>query len=478
MKKILLSLLLLSILSSCSNEHYDALNHDDVKPEKVPSDYLVTSAITSYIARLHSTNVNNNIFRLVAQYWNETTYTQESNYDLETRAINDRFWNELNTRVLYDLEDAKRTIPDEIGTTDLNKKNQIAIVELLQVQAWQSLVDTFGDIPYTEALMGTELAAPKYDDAKTIYNDLIKRALAATNDLDVTAQGFLSEDIIYHGDIAKWKKFGASLQLKLGLNLADVDPDLAHTTINNAIATGVFSSQADNFTLNYPGAIPNTNPLWVDLVQSGRTDFVAANTIVDYMNTLNDPRRAKYFRQNLGDGIFLGGEYGSATSYANHTQISSTLHQANYPGTLLDYTEVLFMLAEASERGINTSESAESLYESAIRASFEFWGNTPVEADEYLAQTSVNYQTAEGTWKQKIGLQYYLALYNKGLDAWTVYRRLDAPQLNIAAATGLPIPNRYTYPVRERNLNKANNAQAATAIGGDTQATKLFWDKN
>lgn len=478
MKNLFLNLLIISLLFSCSNEQYDALNHDDVKPEKVPADYLVTSATNRYVTRMHNTNVNYNIFRLVAQYWNETVYTQETNYDLETRNINSQLWNELYMRVLYDLHDAKRILNEETTISEDEKKNQLAIIELLQVQAWQTLVDTFGNIPYSEALQGTDNPSPKYDDAKSIYNDLIKRAVTATENMDTKGSGFGNKDLIYQGDLSKWKRFGASLQLKLGLQLADSDPSLANTTINNAISTGVFNSQADNFTLNYTGTKPYTNPLWIDLVESGRTDFVAANTIVDYMNDRNDPRRYKYFRENLGQGIFKGGEYGAATAYGSHTQISNTLHAANYPGTLLDYTEVLFMLTEVAARGINTNQSVEALYDSAIKASFEFWGNTPEEATAYLAQPHVNYQTASGSWKEKIAIQYWIALYNKGFDAWTVYRRLDAPKLNVAAASLSPVPHRYTYPVRERNLNGINNSEASTAIGGDTQATKLFWDKN
>ncbi|GGE96662.1 Starch-binding associating with outer membrane [Chishuiella changwenlii] len=478
MKKILLGLVTVFALNSCTDEDYDNLNHDPINPEVVPASYLVTGATTSYFYRMISTNVNQNIFRLVSQYWNETQYTQETNYDLEGRQISDNLWNEISMNVLYDLNEAKKIVNNDTSLNQAQKDNQLAVIDLLQVQAWQMLVDTFGNIPYSEALQGVTLVNPKYDDAKTIYEDLIKRAIESTNKINASTAGFGSNDIIYNGDMTKWKKFGASLQLKLGIQLSDVDAALAQSTITNAINAGVFASQADNFTLVYTGSEPYTNPLWIDLIKSDRQDFVAANTIVDDMNALNDPRRAKFFKENLGAGVFVGGEYGRATNFATHSQISATLESMSYPGTLLDYTEVQFMLAEAAARGFAVGGTAESFYNAAIKASFEFWGNTTAEADTYLAQPNVAYATAAGDWKQKIGTQFWIAMYNKGFEGWNVWRRLDAPTFNLPQATKNPVPTRYTYPIRERNLNKTNYEQASSAIGGDKQTTKLFWDVN
>ena len=256
MKKILLGIVAVFALNSCTDEEYDRLNHDPINPEAVPASYLVTGATTSYFYRMISTNVNQNIFRLVSQYWNETQYTQETNYDLEGRSISDNLWNEISMNVLYDLNEAKKMVNANVTLSQTQKDNQIAIIDLMQVQAWQLMVDTFGNVPYSEALQGAVNTKPKYDDAKTIYADLIKRAIESTNKINVTTAGFGGDDIIYKGDMSKWKKFGASLQLKLGIQLADVDAALASSTITNAVYTGVFASQADNFTLVYTGAEP------------------------------------------------------------------------------------------------------------------------------------------------------------------------------------------------------------------------------
>jgi Susd and RagB outer membrane lipoprotein len=68
-------------------------------------------------------------------------------------------------------------------------------------------------------------------------------------------------------------------------------------------------------------------------------------------------------------------------------------------------------------------------------------------------------------------------LYNRGLEAWTEWRRLDYPVLVAPVDALSEIPVRYTYPVQEQNLNVTNYTEAASAIGGDEVTTKIFWDK-
>jgi hypothetical protein len=145
---------------------------------------------------------------------------------------------------------------------------------------------------------------------------------------------------------------------------------------------------------------------------------------------------------------------------------------------LLDYVEVEFYLAEAAARGWTVGGTAAEHYDKAITASMEYWGVDAADITLYLARPDVAYATATGTYKEKIGVQKWLALYNRGFEAWTEWRRLDAPVL-VAPANALSvIPVRFTYPVQEQNLNGTNYASAATAIGGDKVDTKLFWDKN
>ena len=121
--------------------------------------------------------------------------------------------------------------------------------------------------------------------------------------------------------------------------------------------------------------------------------------------------------------------------------------------------------------------TAQSHYNRAIEAAFENWGVHGTNV--YLANPAVNYLTAKGTYKEKIGTQKWLALYNRGFEAWTEWRRLDFPRLNVPAGKVYgDIPVRFTFPIEEQNLNTNSYNEAATAVGGDKVSTKLFWDKN
>ncbi|WOD42222.1 SusD/RagB family nutrient-binding outer membrane lipoprotein [Hwangdonia lutea] len=477
MKKVLLIVLSLSlVVTSCkSDELYENLNRDPKNPTQVAADFLYNSATKSLIDQVTSTNVNRNIYRLLAQYWTQTTYTDESNYDFVTRNIPQYHWSETYRDVLLDLKTSVEVVNNDEALSQSEKDARNAQAEILMIYAWQHLVDSFGDIPYSEAL--GEETLPAYDDAATIYTDLINRINAAIPNL--SGSGYSSVDQLYGGDSASWVKFANSLKLRLGIRLTDVNPSLAQSTVESAVSGGVFTSNADNATIHYMSSTPNTNPLWVDLVQSGRADFVAANTIVDIMNNIDDPRRSEYFDQNLGSGVYTGGAYGDNNSFPNFTHIrgkddNTYMHDPTFAANLLDFSEVSFYLAEAAERGYTVGGTAEEHYNNGIAASFEAWGSSDLAT--YMANPDVAYSTAPGTWKEKIGLQFWLAMYNRGFEGWTVWRKFDTPDLNIPVVSGSPVPTRYTYPVNEQNLNEANWEAASSAIGGDTQTTKLFWD--
>jgi len=468
MKKYILIISALFIASCASDESFDDLNRDPNNPTQVSSEALFTSATKSLFDQMESTNVNNNIFRLLSQYWTETTYVDESNYDLNNRNIPQNHWGEMYRDVLFDLQDAK-----SLASNDKQK----AMISVIEVYAWQQLVDTFGDIPYTEALKGAADPTPVYTDDTVIYSDLLVRINDAIAKLNGAGSGYTSSDIIFSGDISKWIKFANSLKFKIAMRMADANNSVAQIAAQEAVASGVLSSNSDNVKLNYLGSTPNTNPLWVDLVQSGRSDFVVANTIVDYMNEKNDPRRSVYFDSNLGTGVYLGGPYGENNSFANYTHIGTVMHQPTFRGVLLDYSEVEFLLAEAVERGYSVGGTAATHYTNGITANMTDWGVSSADITTYLTRTDVDYATATGNWKQKIGFQFWLAMYNRGFEGWCVKRKYDAPTFNIAAVSGLPLPNRYTYPLNEPTLNNTNYLAASAAIGGDTQSTKVFWDK-
>jgi hypothetical protein len=380
--------------------------------------------------------------------------------------------------VLSNLKETQRLIPSQNDAfyPAAVKANQNACAEILNVYAYATLVNTFGDVPYSESLDYTKVY-PVYDDAAGIYTDLLARLNKALADINVSAGGFDGSDLLYGGDMAGWKTFGTSLKLRLGMILADSNPATAKSTVE-AAAAGIVADNADNVVFHYLSSPPNTNPVWADLIQSGRKDFVAANTLVDFMKNLSDPRVPAYFTTDAAGG-YSGGIYAANNNFVTYSKPSSDLTSPDFGSVLFDAAEGHFLLAEAAERGMNVGGTAAAHYEAGIRASIAFWGGSSADADAYLANANVAYATAPGDWKTKIGNQAWIALYNRGFDAWTEWRRLDAPTLNVPEGlTYGDIPVRYTYPVQEQNLNIENYNRASTAIGGDAVTVKIFWDKN
>ena len=476
MKNILLTAVLsvVLVLASCkTDEQYENFNRDPNNPTQVAADFLFNGGTKSLVDQMTQINVNRNSFRFFAQTNTTTTYPEEPNFDLVTRTIPSYHWSEMYRDVLLDLKVSQELT---LANTELSagtKAARVAQAEVLMIYTYQQLVDTFGDIPYSEAIGDATL--PVYDDAATIYADLIARINAAIPDLSGT--GYSASDNFYGGNSGAWKKLANSVKLRLGIRLTDVNPSLAQSTVESAYAAGVFTSNADNATIHYEGATPNTNPVWVDLVQSGRADHIPSNTIVDFMNNLDDPRRMVYFDENLGAGVFVGGDFGTVAAYAIHTHFGAALHSPTNPANLMDFAEVSFYLAEAAERGYAVGGTAEMHYNNGIAASFDMWGASDLAT--YMANPDVAYATAPGTWKEKIGNQAWLAMFNRGFEGWTVWRKFDAPTtFQLPTDSGNPLPNRYTYPIDEQNLNGTNWEAASTAIGGDTQQTKIFWDVN
>lgn len=534
--KYLLYLVLIISISSCTDKFED-FNTDKKNPASVAGEALFSNAQKNLVDQMSSPNVNRNITELWAQYWNETTYTDEANYDIVERGQSEMIFRYLYRDVLMDLAEASKLISDvEPFDSDaaVVKANKLHIIEILNVFVYQRLVDIFGAVPYSEALdIGN--VYPEYEMGDAIYSDLITRLDAAMAGLDPSHGSYGGTDLIYDGDVDSWIRFANSEKLKIGIHLADVNSTLAQTTIEEAVAAGVLSSASDEALFMYQSGAPNYNMIHAELIVTGRKDFVATNTIIDIMAGVNDPRLDNYFDPTsiqpfqfprndngtkvdvvyeagentilfypLGGGEYnevfmegpftvlaadsaagiktwLGGTYGYASQFSRHTQVSTNVTEATFPGLVMTYSEVLFYLAEAAARGYNVGMTAEAAYNAGITESILWWGGTQQDADSYLAYPDVAYTTAKGDWKQKIAYQSWISSYINGLLGYTTWRRLDYPVLNITPTNDeiqevTDIPVRFTFPVNEQSLNAANYAAASEAIGGDDLLTKIFWD--
>lgn len=477
MKKVIFILgMALSVftLNSCESD-ITTLNVDPKHPSTLPAETFFSSSQYNLINRMVTPSVNSNISRFFTQQWSQTTYTDESNYDFVTRQINTNHWNFMYNDVLYGFKltadklavEAEPTLDPDVT---VNKK---ATTEIMAIYAWANLVDTFNNVPYSEALKPTGAGStlqPKYDDAKTIYADLLKRLDAAIGSIKQNKQGF-SSDLIYGGDMQHWYKFANSLKLKLGINLVDVDAALAKSTVESAY-NKAFTSNADNATIDFPGG-QYANPINLEL--AGRTDYVGSDVLINALKAKNDPRISSFF-EKTGAGTYLGGPYGSNNNYGSFSHVNETyVNNETAQGDILDYAEVCFILAEAAQRGFSVGGTAAAWYDKGVLASMSYWHVASADATTYLAANP--YDAAN--WKKSIGEQAWLAMYNRGYEAWTFSRRLDFPKfVNPVGSDTKAVPTRMTYPAPEQSLNKANyEAAAATLTGGDDATSKVFWDK-
>ena len=471
MRNYLLSLLCVTIvLTSCEVD--ESLNIDQKNPSEVPAGGLFTNALKNLGDQMNSCSVNENVFRLYAQYWAQTTYPDESQYNQVTRNIGGNIWSTMYRDVLKDLKGAKELV----SNGEAPSQAQLAIIKFMEVYAYSVLVDTFGDVPFTEALDPLN-PSPVYDDAATIYSALASHLDEAIADLSSGAGFDASQDIAYGGNVAQWRQAAVSLKLRMAMRLADSNPSASQAMAESAFSAGPIVANTDNFGINYLASAPNTNPLWVSLVQSGRKDFVAANTLVDAMNPNNDPRLPTFFQ--MYDGAYVGGTYGNANGASSNSDLSELIKMPDFKGDLITAAEVHFLLSEAAARGYSVGGTAEAYYNSAIGVSMDEWGVSTSDAATYLALPEVAYATADGDWMQKIGSQKWVAMFNNGNEGWTTWRLFDLG-LNGPEVDGvtLDIPTRFLYPVSEATLNGSQYDNAASAIGGDSKTTKIFWDVN
>lgn len=481
MKKILIAIcLFVSLLTYSCSKDFGSMNNNTKQPSSATPEAEFSNAQKEYVDLMATPNVNTNIFELVTQYWAETQYPQESQYELTERNIARNWWAALFKDVLGNIKDAENgflametPLPEDVKA----QTNSLGICKIMYVKAYSDLVVTFGDVPFTDAIDVDGSSTPSYDNQKDVYYSLIDSLDAGLKMLDTEYDTNIGDqDLFYKSDIESWIKFGNSIKLYLGLLIADVDAGKASAMVQEA-APLAFQSSADNAKLNYLAAPPNTNPIWVNLVQGGRDDFVPTNTFVDKLQDLNDPRMDIYFANKIG-GKYVGGIPGDQNSYGDLSHPGDVIKEPDYPFIIFDYAQVEFLRAEAVERGMSVSGTAESHYNNAVTASILQWGGSASQAATYLKQSSVAYGTAAGNWKEKIGIQSWIHFYLRGFDAWTQQRKLDFPKLVVPelAVSGYPV--RYTYPQNEYTLNQQNVEEAASNIGGDKVETKLFWDKN
>lgn len=444
----------------------------------------ITSALLTAVLGLSGTTypslgqlATNTRGGLYAQQFSETQYTETSLY-AEPKADFDGTYagplNDLQNIINYNTDPETAVKAAANGSN----ANQIATARILKAYYFWVLTDQYGEIPYSEALKGE--GNTKFDTQQSIYMDLFKELKEAAGQFD-GGRAFIG-DILYNGDAAKWKKFANSIRLLMALRLSKVDATTGAAQAADAVASGVFTSNSDNAVLVYPGGTYNSP--WYTLYD-GRKDFAMSNVMDNFLTNTNDPRLGEFGSSDIGFPYGLPraqAEAFNTSSGGNWARIlpDHRRDQAADEVVVLNYAQVLFAQAEARQRGwITSGPSVADLYRAGIEASWEEWdiSFTPTDVTNYLAHPSVDITTAP---LEKIAVQRWLATYPNGLQAWFEWRRTGFPVLTPtphATNQSGQIPRRYVYGTRTYALNKANTDEAAARMGGDTQDSRVWWDK-
>jgi len=457
------------IVTACGD--LTSINQNPNGPVDVPPPSILPSVIQTLVGGVNGVNsLNVRGGGLWVQYYSEIQYRDEDKYIV--RSGTSGGWG-FYTNV---LQDAQRMIQKGEASSI---PNWSAVGRILKSYTFGVMTDAMGDLPYSQALKGDTVLAPAYDTQQAIYNGLLADLAQASSEIDLAGVGFATGDLMYDGNMGRWRKFANSLRLRLAIRLSNVDATKAANEAAAAVAAGVFTSNADNAQLMYLATSPNRNPIYNDA--RGRDDYGLSKTYVDSLTSWNDPRLPIFAQINPAgtgyQGLPNGLNDGEGTPIVNISRIGAYWRETpNAPMHLSTYSEVLFLQAEAAERGWIVG-SAATFYADAIRASMEQYGVAAAAITTYLADSRVTYVPG-ATGLQQIAYQKWVSMFMQGMEAWTEWRRTLVPALVPGPRAVLSnIPERLPYDDNEAVLNKVNldAAVAAQGLGAGNNLTTPLW---
>ncbi|ACT92256.1 SusD/RagB family nutrient-binding outer membrane lipoprotein [Dyadobacter fermentans] len=507
-KYILALLLSLTLVTGC-DEGFDEINTNKVDPTSLAPSLMLNKAIiaTTYLDGVSTLGMLCYNFGIVQQVI--TPYGSSlsgGNYNQLNNSNSPLVWVNFYRNVIKQL-----VAVTEQTKADPMSANIYHAARIWKAYAFMILTDTYGDIPYFDAGKGyiSEEIRPKYDPQEAIYRDILKELEEAAGALD-TAQPPVTTDILYGGNVARWKKLGYSLMLRAGMRLTKVDSDGAKNYVAKAVAGGVFESNADNSIIRHT-AIYN-NYIANHLAAREKTNFYLAAPFVNYLKENNDPRLPVFAVRYVGAkggpeqtaarassdpkvqiGMPMG--YNDVTinsvlaengvvSLWDFTQINlTTVLKLDAPEFHITYAQVQLLLAEAAVRGWVPGTAAD-YYAKGIRANLEqmalYDPSAAIKEDAILAYLKAHPLDAAKALEQ-INTQYWVATFLDGNESWANFRRSGFPALKKNPYPGSEIKEdfirRMPYPDSEIVVNLQNVNDANARQGPNDLNTRIWWDK-
>ncbi|HMG92408.1 MAG TPA: SusD/RagB family nutrient-binding outer membrane lipoprotein [Chryseolinea sp.] len=385
-------------------------------------------------------------------------------------------------------EEAERTEQENYKSLALFLKS-VAIIEITRY---------FGDVPYSQAVQAPDdVFKPGYDLQQNIYAQVLTDLEQANATLDLD-KGPIAGDVIFNGDIQKWKKLINSYTLRVLMSLS-LKPGNTSLNIKNRFKAitddpaghPIFTSNDDNAALVYDDKV-NTRYPYLNS-NNFKTAYYMEESFVNLLKDREDPRLFT-FADPTPDGSALpetdfdayGGLDGSAPLATNTNRLvdgeASRVDERYYsdpvnePSVLIGYAELEFTLAEASARGW-IADDPEEHYNNGIRASMDFYNVSSADQDDYLAHPDVAYSAADGI--EMIVTQKYINFFlNGGWEPFHNQLRTGFPEFSVDGGGVLndeQIPKRWMYPTLELQLNEDNVLDAIDRQYGDDNINGVMW---
>ncbi len=482
-----LTALLLFIAPGCTDD-FEEINTNPNDPEVVSPSVLLPYAMREGVKRVHGHTTRLQRLgldggMLWVQYFARNQYTNEGDTYFTVADLMNANWKGFYNETLINAQKIIDISLDEEGSNFNQNFGAVGII----VKAWMFsiITDTWGAVPYFEAL-DTEIIAPVYDSQETIYADLLMKLKEASDMIDVNGTA-ISGDVLYGGDLLKWKKFANSLRLRLANRQAVANPSESRAIVaeilGNPSSYPIFESNEDQASLKHE-ARPSNNPWHEIMVFSGREDWSISETLINAMTdgagNATDPRITVY--ANPATAGPLAGKYAGAINGLPEAQASVFINTASRPGSyfveetasvpIMTYSELQFILSELAFDGDYTSGlSSKEYLDLAVSASFDQYSLAI--PDDYLSSLTVN--------KETIIVEKWKALFGQGIESWTEFRRTGFPKAtsadpNAIFENGGQVPSRLEYPNSEYSLNAINVEEGSAMNGGsDDKITKLWW---
>ena len=447
------------------------LNVNPNEPVSVGAEFLLPSAIVAGAERLHGSSLNMDMVGLWVQHYAEHRYTIEDRYEITDGAVSGH-WTNLYAGPLRNLYEVV-----EKGK-EADRANVVAVGTILESWLFQAATDLWGDVGYAQALLGRDSPADMtvtYDTQESIYEGLLANLQAAATMISPAAPKITQGDLIYGGNMDRWRKFANSLRLRVAMRLSEVDPATASSVFSAALGAGVFTSSADDAMVRFVNNGVDVHPIFG--YERNRDDHSISATLVDTLKSLSDPRLPIYARPNQS-GQYVGTRNGDMSDppLAQVSRIGTYFSSAATPAVIMSYAEVLFLRAEAAERGWAAGDAA-ALYREAITTAMSQLGVAAGDIATYLGRSRIQYRGGQAGLEQ-IWLQKWLALFGNGPEAYAEWRRTGVPHLQAGpdALNNGVIPVRLPYPDRERSLNRLAVEAAIARQGGATLSSPVWWD--